>query len=132
MYKCQTTLNIHHHIRDCQGPMLTDSYPVSNCDYTVESPDANSHRATFRMVLPMLPQTQLMNWMFHPEHRFDGELVTYNLHCEVIEKISFSQAKPTSLRFLYAQHGSPHASLCISLMANDICINTLTTPNNLP
>lgn len=134
----KTVLKLNQRLNNEKDPAMTEGFPVSECDYELGKETLPGGEITsslksgiIRLVIPQLPSSTVLAWMFQSHRQMNGTLVTYNLHQEVVEKISFTQARPIQLRFHYGSNGVSNATTLLTIMAQTLIIGDHELQNHL-
>lgn len=129
MTNLTTYLKLHQLENNNQNGGFRDVYELSYCSYELfkhtnrkGEADGVLTAGSIKIALPLLPQEQLMKWLFDTSHIENGEISSYNLHSEVIEKISFEQARIVGFRFHYESMGMQNATTVITINAQRITL----------
>ncbi|WP_075603033.1 type VI secretion system tube protein TssD [Saccharicrinis aurantiacus] len=129
MTNLTTYLKLHKLEKNNENGGFRDVYELSYCSYelfkhTNQKGEASSvlNAGNIKIALPILPQDPLMKWLFNSNEIENGEISSYNLNSEVIEKISFNQARIVGFRFHYESMGLQNATCVLTINAQQITL----------
>lgn len=114
-----------------------ENYDVLYCNYSLGkninengqiTSDIRSGNIT--VALPMLPNENIMGWLFDTQRKYNGEITINNGHDESLEKIYFEEGRPVNFRFHYEPGDTTNILLVLTINAQRLIIGEAEYINN--
>lgn len=106
-----------------------ENYEVLHCEYTLNKDtttagEVNSgvRAGNIVVALPILPNDNIMAWVFDGARKYDGEITIHDAFQETLEKITFEEGRPVEFRFHYEPGSITHTVVLLSISAQRITV----------
>jgi hypothetical protein len=125
----QATLKLRKPIEDNIQNLYHENYDVLHCEYSLSKTTDRAGRANsdvmsgnITVALPMLPNDNIMSWVFDPSKLYNGEVTINDAHSESLEKIYFEEARPVGFRFHYEPGDVTNVIIMLTINAQRMII----------
>lgn len=106
-----------------------ENYDVIHCDYSLTKSttargqvDESIRAGNINVVLPILPDANILAWVFDSQKKYNGEITINDSQSEALEKIYFEEARPINFRFHYEPGDTTNVVICLTINAQRIII----------
>lgn len=114
-----------------------ENYDLIHCEYSFHKKISKQGEVrsdvlsgNINVVLPMLPNDELMAWVFDSYKKYNGEISINDAHEEVLEKIYFEEGRCVEFRFHYEPSDShQHVFLLLTINAQRMIIGDVEYKN---
>ena len=125
------TLRLRRSGTDAASIRYSADYEVYHCEYSFDKGITKSGEirtniiaGNIKVVIPMLPADELLNWAFDCWKRYNGEIAFNKSHEEIAEKISFEDGRCVGFRIHYESgKNNKNVILMLTIHAKQMIIN---------
>jgi hypothetical protein len=125
----KATLKLRKPRKDNIQNLYYENYDVLHCEYSLNKTtdrdgkvDSDVMGGSILVALPMLPNDDIMSWVFDASKKYNGEVTINDAFSESLEKIYFEEGRPVSFRFHYEPGESTHVMLLLTINAQRMII----------
>jgi hypothetical protein len=125
----KATLKLRSPQKDNPQHLYHENYDVVHCEYSLNKDMDNKGRASsavnggnIRVALPMLPNDNIMSWVFDTDKKYNGEITINDVFGESLEKVYFEEARPVKFRLHYEPGDSINIMLLLTINAQRMII----------
>lgn len=131
------TLKLRHPKQDNPMNLYHENYELIHCEYSLSKStnekgqvDDGIMAGHIRVVLPMLPNSNILTWVLDSQKKYNGEVTIHDAHQESLERIYFEEARPVNFRFHYEPGDTTNVALCLTINAQRLIIGEAEYINN--
>ncbi|NDV78487.1 type VI secretion system tube protein TssD [Dysgonomonas sp. 511] len=117
--------------------LYRESYELMYCEYSLDKTvdrkgQVNSDIAggNIQVALPILPNDDIMSWVFDAERKYNGEVTINDAFSESLEKVYFEEGRPVSFRFHYEPGDTTNVMLLLTINAQKLIIGATEYENS--
>ena len=133
----KATLKLRSLESDNVQHLFHESYDVIHCEYSLNKSinhrgevNSNVQAGDIHVALPMLPNDNIMSWVFDPTKKYNGEITINDAFQESLERVYFEEARPVSFRFHYEPGDTIHVVLLLTINAQRMIIGNTEYKNS--
>lgn len=133
----KATLRLRSPQTDNIQHLYHESYDVMHCEYALHKGknykgEVNSgvQAGNILVALPMLPNDNIMSWVFDTSKKYNGEISIHDAFEESLEKIYFEEARPVAFRLHYEPGDNTHVIVLLTINAQRLIIGDSEHINN--
>ena len=133
----RATLSLRSPQKDNTQHLYHEYYDVLHCNYSLSKSTSENGQVTsdirsgnITVALPMLPNEDILKWLFDTQRKYNGEITINNGEDESLEKIYFEEGRPTSFRFHYEPSETTNVLLILTINAQRLIIGDAEYTNN--
>lgn len=125
----KATLKLRKPKTDNIQNLYHENYDVLYCEYSLKKYTdkrgkvrGNVCAGNILVALPMLPNDNIMAWVFDVSRKYNGEITINEAYSESLDKIYFEEARPVNFRLHYEPGDSANLVLFLTINAQRIII----------
>lgn len=133
----KATLKLRRPDSDNVQHLYHESYDVIHCEYSLHK--SMNHRGEvnsdvqagdINVALPILPNDDIMSWVFDPAKKYNGEITFNDAFQESLERVYFEEGRPVSFRLHYEPGETTHVVLLLTINAQRLIIGNTEYKNS--
>lgn len=125
----KATLKLRSPLTDNPQHLYHENYDVFHCEYSLNKATDKVGRAdsvvrggNIMVALPILPNDNIMSWVFDASKKYNGEITINNAFSESLEKIYFEEGRPVGFRLHYEPGDSTNVMIILTINAQRMII----------
>lgn len=125
----KATLKLRKYQADNTQNLYQENYDVIHCEYSLNKTTDNNGKVNsavrsgnILVALPMLPNDNIMSWVFDSTKKYDGEITINDAFSESLEKVYFEEGRPVGFRFHYEPGDISNLMLLLTINAQRMII----------
>lgn len=114
-----------------------ENYDLLHCEYSLHKSVDDSGQVThgitggsIMVILALLPNSNILNWVFDTQKKYNGEVTIDDAHSESLEKVYFEEGRPVNFRFHYEPGTTNNVMLILKINAKRMIIGEAEFNNN--
>lgn len=114
-----------------------ENYELIYCEYSLnKSTDKNGQvddgitAGNITVALPMLPNGNILNWVFDSQKKYNGEITINDSYSESLERVYFEVGRPINFRMHYEPGETTNILLILTINAQRLIIGQDEYINN--
>ncbi len=122
-------LKLRRPLTDNIQNLYHESYDLLHCEYSLNKEvdkqgkvNSKVRAGNITVALPMLPNNDIMTWVFDVSKKYNGEVTIHDAFEEALEKIYFEEARPVNFRLHYEPGDKTNIILLLTINAQRMII----------
>ncbi|WP_029906682.1 type VI secretion system tube protein TssD [Prevotella sp. 10(H)] len=133
----KATLRLRRPLTNNIQNLYHESYDLLHCEYSLSKQvnkqgkvNGNIRAGNIVVALPILPDDNIMTWVFDVSRKYNGEISINDAYEESLEKIYFEEARPIGFRLHYEPGDTTNVILLLTINAQHLIIGESEYTNN--